>query len=250
MNTIYEPGPITTLTLNRSGRRNAIDAVTAVEIAAAITRFAADDAAAVLVITGADGTFCAGADLDDTEGLGADVGVSGPLRFSALDPGKPSIAAIEGFCVAGGLELAAWCDLRIGAADATFGAYNRRWGIPFIDGGTVRIPHLVGLGNAMALLLGGLRYSATQMERMGFLQEVVAPGTALGRAHEIADWMASVPQRSLRADRASILACLGADLDEGLAREAAIGRPTLRDPELVAGIARFSRRDRPTPPSA
>lgn len=243
-------GPVSILTIDRPERRNCIDAETAGQIGEAIVSFAATDDRHVLIVTGAGGNFCSGADLHDTQALGAtDRGPSGPLGFSALDPVKPTIAAIDGVCVAGGLELAAWCDMRIASEGATFGAFNRRWGVPFIDGGTVRIPRIMGLGNAMHLLESGLVFDAPQMQRSGFVQEVVA-GAALDRALDIATWMASLPQGSLRSDRASILAAVGRGIDSGLAMEAEIGRPSLLDPALAAGLERFARRDRPIPPAA
>lgn len=250
MNTRYEPGPVTTISLDRAERKNCIDYATATELAGGFERFAADDEAMVLIVTGLGGAFCAGADLHDVEKLGAVTGRSGPLGFSAIDVGKPTIAAIEGPCVAGGLELAAWCDFRIAGEGAIFGAYNRRWGIPFTDGGTVRIPRIVGLGNAMALLLGGLTYSAEQMQRMGFVQEIVEQGEALSRAHVVADWMSTLPQASLRADRAAILAGFGSSLDDALDIESDLCRAVLPHAELSAGLDRFVGRERPTPPLA
>ncbi|MFP5224384.1 MAG: enoyl-CoA hydratase-related protein [Actinomycetota bacterium] len=244
-------GPVSVLTIQRPEKRNCIDAETATRLGAAITDFAADDERHVLIITGAGGNFCSGADLQGTAELGAaDRGACGPLGFSALDPGKPTIAAIEGHCVAGGLELAAWCDIRIASTSASFGAFNRRWGVPFIDGGTVRIPRIMGLGNALHLLGTGLRFDSEQMQRMGFVQEVVPDGNALERAREIAGWMSALPQGSLRTDRQSIYQTVGVRIEEGLALEQRIGRASLADPDLAAGLERFAAGQRPVPPAA
>lgn len=247
----YEPGTVTRVTLARPDKRNAIDARTALELHDAFTRFAADDDAAVLIVTGEGGTFCAGADLTDTRALGAqDHAGSGPLGFSLLDPGKPTIAAIEGACVAGGMELAAWCDLRIAAEGAVFGAFNRRWGVPFIDGGTWRFVAQVGLGNALYLIETGARLSAEHAQRIGFVQEVVADGAALARAEELAERIAGYPQASLRADRAAAIDGIGRVRLDALAREAETGRATLAAEELRAGLERFATGDRPAPPDA
>jgi enoyl-CoA hydratase len=246
-----EWGPVSVLTIQRPEKRNCIDVETATQLGQAIEAFASDDERHVLIVTGAGGNFCSGADLHGAAELGGmDRGSSGPLGFSAIDTGKPTIAAIDGYCVAGGLELAAWCDIRIASASATFGAFNRRWGVPFIDGGTVRIPRIMGLGNALHLLGSGLSFDAEQMQRMGFVQEIVADDSALSRALEIAEWMASLPQGSLRTDRQAIYATLGQELAEGLATEAAIGRPSLEDPDLATGLGRFVSKDRPTPPAS
>lgn len=244
----YEPGPISTLTLSRPQKRNAIDAATALELNEAIGRFTADPEALVLIISGEGDAFCAGADLTDTEALGAqDHAGSGPLGFSLLEPGKPTIAAIEGPCVAGGMELAAWCDIRIAGEDAIFGALNRRWGVPFIDGGTWRFVAHLGLGNALYLIETGAKLTAEHALRIGFIQEVVANGTTRTRAHELAERITTYPQASLRADRAAVIDGIGRARLDALMREAESGRASLGDAELRTGLARFNSGDRPAP---
>lgn len=242
---------MTQITLQRGERRNAIDATTARALHDAFTRFATDPDANVLVITGDTEAFCAGADLTDTLALGAaDHAGSGPLGFSMLDPGKPTIAAIEGACAAGGLELAAWCDIRIAGASAYFGAFNRRWGVPFIDGGTWRFVAQVGLGNALYLIETGARITADHAQRIGFVQEVVADGDAVTRAGTLAERIAEYPQASLRADRSAAIDGVGRPRLEALVRESETGRATLADAAMRAGLQRFNTGDRPAPPDA
>lgn len=241
-------GATTVATIDRPGVHNCVDAATAVALAETIEEFARDDSARVLVITGAgDRAFCVGADLTAAAGLlgHAWVDRAGPMGFARLDPGKPTIAAVNGYCFAGGMELAAWCDIRIASANAEFGALNRRWGVPFIDGGTQRFPRIVGLGNALYLIETGARIDAARAASMGFVQEVVPDGGALARALEIADAIASYPAASLRADRAMALASFSIPLDDGIRAEATAGRATLGDPEMAAGLARFARGERP-----
>ena len=194
----------------------------------------------MLVITGAgDQAFCAGADLKALDTLGprlADPG--GPLGFTRLTSPRPTIAAIGGWCLAGGLELALWCDLRIAAEGARLGFPERRWGVPLIDGGTQRLPRIVGLGRAMDLILTGRIVEAGEAQSMGLLTEVVEPGRHLARALEIAEGLASFPQETMLADRAAALASFGHPLEAGLAIEAASGLPTLQ--VAREGAARFA----------
>ncbi len=246
-----DEGGVRVLTLNRPEVHNCVDGETATALAEAILAFAADDRAHVLVVTGAGRrAFCSGADLKDLPGLlqhpFADR--AGPMGFARLDPGKPTLAAVNGYCFAGGLELAAWCDVRIAAATAEFGALNRRWGVPFVDGGTQRFPRIAGQGNALWLVETGIRIDARRALALGFVQEVVEGDDALPRALELARRIAGYPQASLRADRAAILATWGLSLAEGLRLEAERGRPTALDPEMAAGLDRFARRDRPEAP--
>jgi enoyl-CoA hydratase len=169
------------------------------------------------------------------------VDVAGPMGFARLDPGKPTIAAINGYCFAGGFELAAWCDFRIAAANAEFGCLSRRWGLPYTDGGTQRFARIMGLGNALYLLETGARIDARRAYEMGFLQEVVPEGQALARALELASFIASYPNfAGIRADRQAAQATYGLSIDEGLQLEARIVRPTLASNELTAGLARFA----------
>ena len=237
-------GPLRILRLNRPAVRNCVDGETAVGLGEAIEAFAADVDARVLVVTGAgELAFCAGADLKNPWSLLRHrfVDAAGPMGFARLDPGKPTIAAINGYCFAGGFELAAWCDFRVAAANAEFGCLSRRWGVPYTDGGTQRFARIMGLGNALYLLETGARIDARRAYQMGFLQEVVPEGQALARARELAGVIASYPNfAGICADRQAALATHGLALDEGLQREARIVRPTLASDELTVGLARFA----------
>jgi enoyl-CoA hydratase len=244
-------GAVTVLTINRPEVHNAVDGETAELITAGIEGFATDEKARVLVVTGAGRrAFCSGADLKDAGSLVArpEAERTGPMGFSSLDPGKPTFAAIEGFCFAGGLELAAWCDVRIASTTAEFGALSRRWGVPYIDGGTQRLPRIVGTGNALYLLVTGVRIDASRAYGMGLVQELVAAGSALDRAVALAEHVAAYPQVSLRADRASALETFDRPLGDGLILERERGIPTVFDPELVEALQRFVSGDRPEPP--
>jgi enoyl-CoA hydratase len=244
-------GPVTLITLNRPEAHNSITAAMAVGIAEAIDAFADDDSASVLVVTGAgERAFCSGANLKDVDGLLRHTHTerAGPIGFAHLDPGKPTIAAVNGYCFAGGMELACWCDFRIASANAEFGALNRRWGVPFIDGGTQRFPRIMGQGNALWMIETGIRIDAQRAMAIGLLQEVVSEGTALGRALELADRIAGYPQASLRTDRAATLATYGLSLDAGLYLESGLGRPTATDPEMLEGLRNFVAGNRPEAP--
>jgi enoyl-CoA hydratase len=190
------------------------------------------------VLTGAgDDAFCAGADLKDIESLGPRIDLpEGPLGFTRLTATKPTIAAISGWCLAGGLELALWCDLRIVTADAKLGFPERRWGVPLIDGGTQRLPRIVGLGRALDLILSGRIIAAEEAERFGLLTEVA--DDALARALEWAQALAAFPQETMLADRRAAIEGFGLALDEGLAVEAEAARATFG--VAVAGAARFA----------
>jgi enoyl-CoA hydratase len=244
-------GAIRVLTLNRPEARNAVDGATAVALAEAIEAFAADDGARVLVVTGAgDVAFCAGADLKravELFGHGA-VDRAGPMGFALLDPGKPTIAAVNGYCLAGGMELAAWCDIRIAEDHAEFGVLNRRWGVPLVDGGTQRLPRIVGLAGALYLAETGMQIDAGRALAMGFVQEVVPKGQSLARALELAEHMAGYPRASLIHDRQQVLAAFHRPLAEGIRDERVTGIPTLSDPEMAEGLAKFARGERPEPP--
>ena len=249
-------GPIRILCINRPEVRNCVDGETAVGLAEAIEAFAADREARVLVVTGAgDLAFCTGADLKNPLSLLQHryVDAAGPMGFARLDPGKPTIAAVNGYCFAGGFELAAWCDFRIAAANAEFGCLSRRWGIPYTDGGTQRFVRIMGLGNALYLLETGVRIDSRRAHTMGFVQEVVPEGQALTQALELAGFIASYPNfAGICADRQAALATYGLSLDEGLKLEARVVRPTLMSDELAAGLARFAAGARdasPRPPS-
>ena len=244
-------GAVTVVTLNRPEVHNSVDAETAVALAEAIEAFAEDEAASVLVVTGAgERAFCAGANLKGIEDLVSHryVATAGPMGFSRLDPGKPTIAAVNGYCFAGGMELACWCDFRIASDTAEFGALNRRWGVPFTDGGTQRFPRIVGQGNALWLIETGVRLDARRAQSIGLVQEVVPAGQALARALELADQIATYPQASLRTDRAAARAAFGLPLDDGLLLEAKLGRAGVKDPEMWSRLQRFAAGDRPEPP--
>lgn len=248
---VQQRGPIMLLTLNRPEVHNCVDAEAAVVLAQAIESFAANEAARVLIVTGAgDTAFCSGADLKDIDALTRHPYVerASPMGFAKLDPGKPTIAAINGYCFAGGMELACWCDFRIAEEHAEFGALNRRWGVPFFDGGTQRFARIVGQGNALWMIETGVRFGVQHALAIGLVQEVVPKGRALARAIELAEAIVKYPQQSIWTDRQATLATFGMSLVEGLRYEAQVGLRSAQDPEMKAGLQRFIRRDRPTPP--
>ena len=235
-------GPVRVVTIDRPLRRNAVDRATAEALADAVRAVDADDAACVGVLTGADGTFCAGADLKAiAEGTPNRLEPDGdaPMGPSRIVTRLPWIAAIEGHAVAGGLELALWCDLRVVARDAILGVFCRRWGVPLIDGGTVRLPRLIGMGRALDLILTGRPVDADEALAMGLASRVVDPGGARSAAIALAHEVARFPQRCLRADRASALAAFDGTLADALAREFAGASATLQH-ETVAGASRFA----------
>ncbi|HWM11164.1 MAG TPA: crotonase/enoyl-CoA hydratase family protein [Solirubrobacteraceae bacterium] len=228
-------GAAAVVTIDRPERRNAVDGATATELLAAYERFAADADARVMVLTGAgEQAFCAGADLKALETLDADA-PAGPMGFTRVTPAKPAIAAIRGWCVAGGLELALWCDLRIAAATARFGCLERRWGVPLIDGGTQRLPRVVGQGRALDLILTGREVDAAEALGMGLVNEIAAD--PLARALELAEAIAAFPQDTMQSDREAAHAALGLPLAEGLALEARLGRERLAT--ALEGAQRF-----------
>ncbi len=195
---LYERrGAAAVVTIDRQERRNAVDGPTAAALHEAFLRFEADETARVMILTGAGGvSFCAGADLKATETMAPRLmSEEGPMGFTRLTASKPTIAAVSGFCLAGGLELALWCDLRIATEDSRFGYPERRWGVPLIDGGTQRLPRIVGLGRALDLILTGRIIDAVEADSMGLVTELVAPGAHLDRALELAEGLAGFPQR-------------------------------------------------------
>jgi enoyl-CoA hydratase len=232
------------VTIDRPEVRNAVDRPTADALLAAFERFDADDGLDVAVLTGAAGQFCAGADLKAI-GTGRGNRVSdnpasaGPMGCTRMELGKPVIAAIEGHAVAGGLELALWCDLRVVAADATLGVYCRRWGVPLVDGGTVRLPRLIGHSRAMDMVLTGRAVGAAEAEAWGLANRVCDPGMALETALGLAAALSRFPQGCLRSDRRSSMDQWGLDLREALVHEAALGLATIATGETQAGAARF-----------
>ena len=234
-------GSAALVTIDRPERRNAIDGATAQELLEAFERFKADDAA-VLVLTGAgEDAFCAGADLKAIETLDPDA-PGGPLGFTRLASPKPTIAAISGWCLAGGLELACWCDLRVATATARFGCSERRWGVPLIDGGTQRLPRILGTGRALDLILTGRTVEAPEAFSIGLVTEVVAPGEHVDRALALAEQIAGHPQPALLSDRRAVLEGEGLPLADGLALEARLGREQIAG--AMSGARRFAERRR------
>jgi enoyl-CoA hydratase len=233
-------GAAALITIDRPHRRNAVDGPTAAALHEAYLRFEADEHARVLVLTGAgDVSFCAGADLKATETMAPRLlSAEGPMGFTRLTASKPTIAAISGFCLAGGLEIALWCDLRIATEGSTLGYPERRWGVPLIDGGTQRLPRIVGLGRALDLILTGRMIDAHEALAMGLLTEVVAPGAHLERALALAEGLARFPQRTMLADRRAAIEGLGMPLADALAMEAAAGPDVFE--EGARGAARFA----------
>ena len=242
---IERDGPVTIVTIDRPDVRNAVDGPTAALLAAAFRAFDSDDDAAVAVLTGAGGFFCAGADLKAVAtGQGnrveADVSLDGPMGPTRMLLSKPVIAAVEGFAVAGGLELALWCDLRVAARDAVFGVYCRRWGVPLIDGGTIRLPRLIGHSRALDLILTGRGIDGDEAVQFGLVNRMTEPGGALDGALALAHELARLPQICLRSDRRSTYEQWDHDLAAALARETAHGLATIRSGETRAGAARFA----------
>lgn len=238
---VERSGPVTTVLINRPDVRNAVDGSTAAALADAFRAFDSDPSASVAVLAGAGSSFCAGADLTTigTErGNRTDTDGDGPLGPTRLVLGKPVIAAVQGYAVAGGLELALWCDLRVADETAVFGVFCRRWGVPLIDGGTVRLPRVVGHGRAMDLILTGRPVDAAEALGMGLVNRVVPAGQARAAAEELAARLAAFPQACLRSDRASVLAQWGRPEETALATEFATGSAVLA--EAVRGAARFA----------
>jgi enoyl-CoA hydratase len=213
-------GSAAVLRIARPERRNAVDGETAGLLRDGFHRFEADDQARVLIVTGDEVAFCAGADLKALDTLEPEH-PGGPMGFTRLTPSKPTIAAISGWCLAGGVELALWCDLRIAAEGATLGLFERRWGVPLIDGGTQRLPRLVGMGRALELILTGRPVGADEALRIGLVNEVVPAGRHLDRALELAEQLAGFPQETMLSDRRATIEGAGLTFEEGLRMELA-----------------------------
>lgn len=242
---VEKNGPVTTLIIDRPAVRNAVDRPTAEALAAALRAFEQDDAARVAVLTGAGGTFCAGADLAAVA-AGAEranrleVEGDGPMGPSRMQLRKPLIAAIEGYAVAGGLELALLADLRVLAEDAVCGVFCRRFGVPLIDGGTVRLPRIIGQGRALDLILTGRPVHADEALAMGLANRVVAKGMARATAEQLAHEIAAFPQRCMLADRASAYAQWDLSVTQALDSEFRGGMAVIESEETLAGAKRFS----------
>jgi enoyl-CoA hydratase len=233
------------VTITRPEARNAVDGPTAAGLVAAFDAFAADDSLRVAILTGAGGTFCAGADLKAIgSGRGnrveRDVGLDGPMGPTRRLLAKPVIAAVEGFAVAGGLELALWCDLRVAAESAVFGVFCRRWGVPLVDGGTVRLPRIVGQGRALDMILTGREVGAAEALQFGLATTVVPDGAALTEALALAARLAALPQTCLRSDRESAYRQWELGIEDALALETELGLATLQTGEAAAGAQRFA----------
>ena len=240
---VEQAGAVRIITINRPGARNAVDGPTAELLAEAFRDFDTDDASHVAILTGAEGTFCAGADLKAVatgNGNRLKKDGDGPMGPSRMLLSKPVIAAVEGFAVAGGLELAAWCDLRVAAEDAIFGVYCRRWGVPLVDGGTIRLPRLIGMSHAMDLILTGRGVSGAEAQRLGLANRLTAKGGALEGALELAQQLCQFPQMCMRGDRLSAYQQWDKDLDTALLNETELGLAVVRSGETQAGAARFA----------
>jgi enoyl-CoA hydratase len=237
---VSHDGSVTIIRINRPRVRNAINKSTAQALKDAWLAFEADEKALVGILTGGNEVFCAGADLNNVAELATDIeGESGPLGFTRLFISKPTIAAVAGYCVAGGLEIACWCDLRIADETAVFGCFERRFGVPLVDGGTQRLPRIIGLGRALELILTGRAVPAKEALSMGLVNEVVSPGQSLKRALELAQAIAKFPQICMRNDRQAVYAGLGKELTEGLQLEARSGAETIKSGEPLAGSREF-----------
>jgi enoyl-CoA hydratase len=240
---VADDGGVRIITIDRPERRNAVDRVTAAALADAFRSFDADRDASVAVLTGTSGTFCAGADLKGlTEGRGnqvTEVG-DGPMGVSRLRLSKPVIAAIEGFAVAGGLELALWCDLRVASRDATLGVYCRRFGVPLVDLGTIRLPRLIGHSRAMDLILTGRGVSGEEAFTMGLVNRVTEPGAALEQAVELGRQLAAFPQTCMRHDRLSAIEQWDLGEPQAIVNEVRHGLVTIASGETLEGAARFN----------
>ncbi len=240
---VSREGPVTVVTIDRPEVRNAVDAATADALREAFYEFDADPSASVAVLTGAGGTFCAGADLKATS-----AGEPRPVRDEGPGPmgptrttlGKPVVAAVEGHAVAGGLELALWCDLRVAARDAVFGVFSRRFGVPLVDLGTVRLPRLVGHSRAMDLILTGRAVDAQEALEIGLVNRLVPRGAALGAAVSLAAELAGHPQACLRSDRLSAVEQWGRTEEDAAVDEARRGREVIATGEPLDGARRFA----------
>ena len=240
---VEQQDQVLVVTIDRPAVRNAVDRPTAERLAEEFRAFDANDDLAVAVLTGSNGAFCSGADLkavSDGRGNAVRPTGDGPLGVTRMLLSKPVIAAVEGHAVAGGLELALWCDLRVAARDATFGVFCRRWGVPLVDGGTIRLPRLIGQSHAMDMILTGRPVGGEEALTMGLANRLAEPGQALEHAIELAQSLVGFPQNCLRSDRASAYQQWGMGLDDALAQETALGWETIQSGETREGATRFA----------
>ena len=240
---VHSEGYVTLVTLNRPERRNAVDRATAAALCDVFQAFERDGEARVAVLTGSGGTFCAGADLQAFaagEGNRVEADGPGPMGPTRMQLSKPVIAAVEGHAVAGGLELALWCDLRVASREAVFGVYCRRFGVPLIDGGTVRLPRLIGQSRALDMILTGRGVGGEEAVAFGLANRLVAPGQAVTEAMALARAIGAAPQTCMRNDRLSVLRQWSLDEEGAMALEFALGRATLDSGESAAGARRFA----------
>ena len=234
---------LTIVTINRPDVRNAVDGPTATELATAFRAFDEDDSKKVAILTGASQTFCAGADLKavaDGRGNSVRREGDGPMGPTYLQLSKPVIAAVEGHAVAGGLELSLWCDLRVAARDAVFGVYCRRWGVPLIDGGTVRLPRMIGHSHALDMILTGRAVSGEEAKQIGLANRLCEPGAALETSIELAETLARFPQRCMRSDRQSSYEQWSMPLADAISNENRLGTEVIRSGETREGASRFA----------
>jgi enoyl-CoA hydratase len=240
---VHDDGAVRVLTIDRPDRRNAVDEATASELLSAVLAADTDPSVSVIVLTGAGKAFCAGADLQAlsaAEPKPITAQGPGPMGPTRVRLSKPSIAAVEGPAVAGGLELALWCDLRVVAEDATLGVFCRRWGVPLVDLGTIRLPRLIGQSRAMDLVLTGRGIDGVEAERLGLANRVVAPGHALEEAVRLGHELAGLPQACLRNDRLSVIEQWDLDEPAAIANEVRHGVESLRSSDVLEGLARFA----------
>lgn len=236
-------GDLLVITIDRPDVRNAVDHETAIALVEAFRAFDSDKQRAACVLTGAAGNFCAGADLKAVAtGRGNRVTLDGdgPLGPTRMTLSKPVIAAVEGYAVAGGLELALWCDLRVAARSAVFGVYCRRWGVPLVDGGTVRLPRLIGQSHALDMILTGRGVGGEEAKQMGLANRLTDDGEALHGAVQLAEMLTRFPQRCLRNDRRSVLSQWGKPTHEAMQQETLLGREVIKSGETIHGATRFN----------
>ena len=239
---IETQGAVATVVIDRPERKNAVDAQTSRDLADAFRAVETDGNVQAAVLWGAGGTFCAGADLKAIASEGSRVKPTGdgPMGPTRMLLSKPVIAAVSGYAVAGGIELALWCDLRVMEETATFGVFCRRWGVPLVDGGTIRLARLIGMSRALDLILTGRPVGAVEAERIGLANRVVPAGQARAVAEALAQEIAAFPPHCVRSDRRSVYETWGMELGDALAREYELGKATIDSGESFAGAARFA----------